>query len=66
MSDYTDHPITEAEWKMIQRLRQISGYAIVDSDSMTLWRCGPPEHCNGHRPVQPRTLEEAIIATRNL
>lgn len=57
---------TAAELKLIARLRQIGGFALVDSDSMTVWRCGPPEHCNGHAPRQPQTVEEMIIAARNL
>jgi len=65
--DYpTNRLVTEAEWKLIQRLRQICGFALVDSDLMMIWRCGPPEHCNGHAPRQPKTVEEMIIAARNL
>lgn len=43
---------TPVELKLIRRLRQINGLCVVDSDSMTIWRCGSPEYCNGHqRPV---------------
>ena len=45
----TQRPITDAEWKLILRLRQSRGMAIVDSDSMTLWVAGKPEQCNGKR-----------------
>lgn len=40
---------TEAELNLIARLRQIAGMCIVDSDSMTVWRCGAPEYCNGRK-----------------
>jgi len=45
----TNRLITDAEWKLILRLRQSRGMAIVDSDSMTLWVAGKPEQCNGKR-----------------
>lgn len=41
--------ISDAEWKLILRLRQSRGMAIVDSDSMTLWVAGRAEQCNGKR-----------------
>lgn len=40
---------TLAELKLLARLRQIGGMCIVDSDSMTIWRAGPAEYCNGKR-----------------
>lgn len=40
---------TPAELKLLARLRQVTGMCVVDSDSMTIWRCGPPEYCNGRK-----------------
>ena len=59
---YADLIPTPAELKLLARLRQLRGMAIIDSDSMTLWAARGPEHCNGkHAP----TIEEAIINARN-
>ena len=44
---------TEAELNLILRLRQVSGLAVVDSDSMTLYECGKPEYLNGKRGKTP-------------
>lgn len=58
---YADVIPTKAELKLLARLRQLRGMAIVDSDSMTLWAARGPEYCNGkHAP----TLEESIIEAR--
>lgn len=38
---------TEAELNLIARLRQLRGLWLVDSDSMTIWQTGKPEHLNG-------------------
>ena len=58
---YADLVPTPAELKLLSRLRQLRGMAIVDSDSMTLWAARGPEHCNGKHP---RTVEELIIEAR--
>jgi len=58
---YADIIPTRSELKLIARLRQLRGMAIVDSDSMTLWAARGPEYCNGkHAP----TLEDEIIAAK--
>ena len=58
---YADIEPTKAELKLIARLRQLRGMAIVDSDAMIIWAARGPEHCNGkHAP----TVEEMIIEAR--
>ena len=59
---YADIIPTPAELKLLARLRQLRGMAIVDSDSMTLWAARGPEFCNGKHP---RSVEEMIIEARN-
>lgn len=53
---------TPAELKLLARLRQIRGMAIVDSEGMKIWPARGPENCNGKHQ---RTIEEAIIEARN-
>lgn len=48
---------TEAELNLLARGRQIGGLCVVDFDSMTVWRCGAPEYCNGKRKA---TIERAF------
>lgn len=59
---YTDLIPTPSELKLLARLRQLRGMAIVDSDSMTLWAARGPEYCNGKHA---KTVEEMIIDARN-
>lgn len=58
---YADLIPTPSELKLLARLRQIGGMAIVDSDSMTIWPARGPEYCNGKRP---KTVEEMIVEVR--
>lgn len=46
--------VTPAERNLIMRLRQLGGFAIVDSDSMCLWPAGKMEQCNGKRTAMER------------
>jgi hypothetical protein len=59
---YADLIPTAAELKLLARLRQLRGMAIVDSDSMTIWCTRGPEYCNGKHAA---TIEEQIIEVRN-
>ena len=58
---YADLIPTQAELKLLARLRQLRGMCIVDSDCMRVWPTRKPEDCNGkHAP----TIEEMIIEVR--
>lgn len=59
---YADLIPTPAELKLLARLRQLRGMAIVDSGSMTIWAARGPEYCNGKHA---KTVEEMIIEARN-